>query len=123
MSLKIVIAAVTAATFSLAFAQGTPPTPASNPAVGKGQTSTQNTPMGTTGTPGGSATGSAAQGSTTGSGAASTAGSSGTMSSGSTASSTPSTSGSSGSMAADTSSSGSGSGSSATMRTAKADRN
>lgn len=115
MSLKIVIAAVTAATFSLAFAQGTPPAPASDPAVGSGQTSTQNTPMGATGTPGGSATGAAAQGSTTGSGSASTAGSSGTMGAGSSASSTPSSSDSSGSMAADSSSS--------TMRTAKADRN
>ena len=37
MSLKIVIAAVTAATFSLAFAQSTPPAPASDPAVGAGQ--------------------------------------------------------------------------------------
>jgi hypothetical protein len=50
-SLKILTAAAAAATFSLAFAQGTPPTPATDPAVGAGQRSTQNTPMGTTGTP------------------------------------------------------------------------
>ena len=123
MSLKLVTAAIAAASFGLAFAQGTPPkTSAADPAVGAGQRSTQNTPMGTTGTPGGS--GAAAQGSTSGSGSASTAASSGTMSSGSTASSTPSGSSSSGSMAS------SGSGSSTTVaagpsssKRAKADRN
>ncbi|MEJ5991109.1 hypothetical protein WG902_13995 [Ramlibacter sp. PS3R-8] len=124
MSFKIVIAAVTAATFSLAFAQGTPPKPASDPATGAGQRSTQNTPMGSTGTPG-AGSGAAAQGSTSGSGSASTAGSSGTMSSGSSASSTPSSSGSSDS--ASSSSTGSGSmasnSSSRSTRTAKADRN
>jgi hypothetical protein len=58
-SLKILAAAVAAATFSLAFAQGTPPTPSKDPATGAGQRSTQSTPMGDSGTPG--ATGAAAQ--------------------------------------------------------------
>ncbi|WP_048441848.1 hypothetical protein [Caenimonas sp. SL110] len=41
-----------------AFAQGTPPNAAiKDPAVGAGQQSTQSTPMGTTGTPGGNTTG------------------------------------------------------------------
>jgi hypothetical protein len=121
-TLKILAAAaVTAASISLAFAQGTPPKPGvTDPAVGAGQRSTQNTPMGTTGTPGG--TGAAAQGSTAGSAAATTAGSagaSGSMNSGSTASA--GTSGG-GSMA-----SGSGSGTQKkakkTRKVAKADRN
>ena len=87
-SLKILAAAVAAATFGLAYAQTAPPQPASNPAVGAGQRSTQNTPMGTTGTPGG---GAAAQGSTAGSTAGATgAASSGSMSSGSTAGATTS---------------------------------
>jgi len=68
-SLKILAAAaITAATVSLAFAQGTPPHPAANPAVGAGQRSTQNTPMGATGTPGSG--GATAQGSTSAGGAA-----------------------------------------------------
>jgi hypothetical protein len=67
MSTKILATAALAAATSLAFAQGTPPKPASNPAVGAGQRSTQNTPMGTTGTPGGGAAG--AQGAATGSSA------------------------------------------------------
>lgn len=72
---KILVAAMAAATFGLAFAQGTPPRPATDPAVGAGQRSTQGTPMGTTGTPGGG--GAAAQGSTAGGAAATTAGSTG----------------------------------------------
>lgn len=52
-SLKILVAAAAALTVSLSFAQGTPPHPAANPAIGAGQRSTDNTPMGTTGTPGG----------------------------------------------------------------------
>ena len=96
---KILAAAVAAATFGLAFAQGTPPAPASDPAVGAGQRSTQNTPMGTTGTPGG--TGAAAQGSTAGSAAATNAGSTGASgNTGSTAGAT--SSGSSTPMATDT---------------------
>ena len=89
---KFLAAAIAAATVSLAFAQGTPPRPATDPAVGAGQRSTQGTPMGTTGTPGGG--GAAAQGSTAGSAAATTAGSTGTtgssaaMNSGSTAGAT-----------------------------------
>ena len=86
-SLKILAAAVAAATVSFAMAQGVPPKPAAaDPAVGAGQRSTQNTPMGTTGTPGGG--GAAAQGSTAGSAAATTAGSTGasaSMNSGATA--------------------------------------
>lgn len=67
-SLKILTAAIAAATFSLAFAQGTPPRPATDPAVGAGQRSSQNTPMGSTGTPG--AGGGMAQGGTSAGGAA-----------------------------------------------------
>lgn len=114
-SLKILAAVAAATTFSLAFAQSTPPQPASNPAVGAGQRSTQETPMGTTGTPGSG--GAAAQGSTAGSAASGTmgSGSTDTMNSGST----------SGSMGSGSSASGSGS----TMDTgtgtrgARADRN
>jgi hypothetical protein len=97
---KILTAAIAAATFSLAFAQGTPPQPAADPAVGAGQRSTQNTPMGTTGTPGGS--GAMMQGGTSASGAAGataggtgataagTGGASGPMNSGATAGATSS---------------------------------
>jgi len=54
---KTLIALAAAALFGVAFAQSTPPnTAAKDPAVGAGQRSTQNTPMGTTGTPGGGAT-------------------------------------------------------------------
>lgn len=125
-TLKILAAAtVAAASVSLALAQGTPPRPATDPAVGAGQRSTQNTPMGTTGTPGGSGTaaqgttagGAAAQGSSAGSAAAGTAGStgaSGSMNSGATAGASSS---GSGSMAT-----GSGSGT-RTAKRAKADRN
>lgn len=46
--------AATVALAGVAIAQGTPPAPgATDPAVGAGQRSTQNTPMGSTGTPGG----------------------------------------------------------------------
>ena len=78
-SLKILTAAaITAATVSLAFAQRTPPRPATDPATGAGQRSTQNTPMGTTGTPGG---GGMAQGGTSAGGAAAaTAGTAGSTS-------------------------------------------
>lgn len=69
-TLKALVVAA-AATASLAFAQGTPPNPSvANPAQGAGQRSTQNTPMGTTGTPGNG--GAMAQG-TMGTGSASTA--------------------------------------------------
>lgn len=108
-SLKILTAVAAAATFSLAFAQGTPPQQATDPAVGAGQRSTQETPMGSTGTPG--SEGAAAQGSTTGSPAA------GTMGAGSSAS---------GTMSSDTGASTSGSGSTdsgASARPARADRN
>lgn len=48
-----------------ALAQSTPPTPgATDPAVGAGQRSTQETPMGATGTPAGGAAGTAAPAST-----------------------------------------------------------
>jgi hypothetical protein len=86
--LKTLVAGLATATVALAFAQGTPPNPAAaNPATGAGQRSSQNTPMGTTGTPTGG--GAAAQGTTAGSSAATSAatsantsaGSSGTMAS------------------------------------------
>lgn len=117
-TLKFIAATAFAASMGVAFAQSTPPnTSATNPAVGAGQRSTQNTPMGQTGTPAGG--GAAAQGSTAGSTAGST-GMSGTTGSGTTGSGTMSSgstmsSDTSGSMAAST---GSGSG-----RAARADRN
>lgn len=120
-SLKILAAIAATATVSLAMAQGVPPKPASDPAVGAGQRSTQNTPMGSTGTPGGA--GASAQGSTAGSSAATTTGntgatSSGSMNSGSSMnSSSPSTS-SSDTMASDSNTTGKKS-----KRVAKADRN
>jgi hypothetical protein len=117
--LKTVVVGIAAATAAFAFAQGNPPNPAvANPAQGAGQRSSQNTPMGTTGTPGGGAT---AQGSgSTG----------GTMSSGSTAGSAAAASAGTGSSASSTGSSGgssmaSGSGSSGGKkhaRRARADR-
>lgn len=68
----------TVAVVGTAMAQGTPPnTNVTNPAVGAGQQSSQQTPMGTTGTPGGTsgATTMGATGSTSGStGSASTMG-------------------------------------------------
>lgn len=87
--LKTLVAGLATATVALAFAQGTPPNPAAaNPATGAGQRSSQNTPMGTTGTPTGS--GAAAQGSTgtgsAGNTAAMSAGSSAGASSGTVAS-------------------------------------
>jgi hypothetical protein len=115
-SLKFLTAAVAAASFGLVYAQGTPPQPASDPAVGAGQQSTQSTPMGSTGTPGGSGT--AAQGSTSGSTTGGTSGStgasSGAMSSGSTAGATSGST--SGGATMDT-------GSTRTARTARTDRN
>jgi hypothetical protein len=121
-TIKYLVAAVAAASLGLAFAQGTPPKPgATDPAVGAGQRSTQNTPMGTTGTPGGG--GATAQGSKAGSAAATTAGStgasaSGTMNSGSTASASSS---GGGSMAS--SDGGSTKKAKKSKRVAKADRN
>lgn len=54
--LKGLVAGIAVATAAFAFAQGTPPNAAvTDPAQGAGQRSSQNTPMGTTGTPGGSA--------------------------------------------------------------------
>ncbi len=110
--LKGLLAGVaTVALIGTAMAQGNPPNPAVKSApVGAGQQSTQQTPMGTTGTPtgGGTATGA---GSTTGStnmGSSSTAG----TTSGSTAMGTTAP--------ADTSMSG---GKARPVRTARADRN
>lgn len=107
-SLKTLVAAITAATAAFAFAQGTPPQPgAADPAVGAGQRSTQETPMGTTGTPGGGAAAGSTSSGATMSGSTSGGTSSGTMSSDTAASSSSSGSGSTGT----------------TMRTARADRN
>lgn len=60
-SLKNVLAGIAAvAVMGTAIAQGTPPTTSSaDPATGAGQRSTQNTPMGSTGTPGANAGGNA----------------------------------------------------------------
>jgi hypothetical protein len=57
--------AATVALIGTALAQSTPPTPAAtDPAVGAGQRSTQETSMGATGTPAGGAAGTAAPAST-----------------------------------------------------------
>ncbi len=88
-----------------AMAQGTPPNPnVANPAVGAGQQSSQQTPMGTTGTQGGSAA--------TG---ASTMGATGTTAGSTTGSSAPSSSSTMGA-SSDTGSAGS-------TRAMRADRN
>ncbi|MBA2673020.1 proteophosphoglycan ppg4 [Ramlibacter sp.] len=73
IQLKALVASLaTVAIVGTAMAQGTPPNPAvKNPALGAGQQSTQNTPMGTTGTPGvtgGTTTGSSTMGTGTTSG-------------------------------------------------------
>lgn len=97
-----------------AIAQGNPPNPAvKNAPTGAGQQSSQNTPMGATGTPGGgaTATGSTATGSTSGGTTM------GTASSGATS---PGASMGSGSTSADTSAT---TRTTRPMRTAKADRN
>lgn len=86
MSTAKTLIAITATAFAaLAFAQSTPPqSGVADPAVGAGQRSTLDTPMGTTGTPGGAAAGSAASGSTMSSGGSVSSGASSgsTMSSG-----------------------------------------
>jgi|JI8StandDraft_1071087.scaffolds.fasta_scaffold163024_2 hypothetical protein len=58
VSIKGLIAGlVTVAAIGTAFAQSSPPNPAAaNPAIGAGQQSSQGTPMGMTGTPGGGGT-------------------------------------------------------------------
>jgi hypothetical protein len=82
--LKTMVAGLATATVALAFAQGTPPNPSvTNPAQGAGQRSSQNTPMGTTGTPGGA--GATAQGSMGTNSAGSAATSTAATSAGSTA--------------------------------------
>jgi hypothetical protein len=85
---KGLLGLATAAVMGAAFAQGTPPNPnVTNPAVGAGQQSSQNTPMGTTGTQGAATatTGSTAGSTSTGSGASTMGASSDTgMSTGTT---------------------------------------
>lgn len=120
------LAAVAATAFlGTAIAQGTPPNPAKpDPATGAGQRSTQNTPMGATGTPAGS--GAATAGSTAGATAAPmTSGSTGSTAAGSTSGSTMSSGtmpSGSGSMATG-STSGDTTMAKAPTRRAKADRN
>ncbi|MES2940692.1 MAG: proteophosphoglycan ppg4 [Pseudomonadota bacterium] len=77
IQLKTLVASLAAVAFvGTALAQGNPPNPSvSNPAQGAGQQSSQTTPMGTTGTPGGSGSTMGASTPTTGS----TAGSGTTM--------------------------------------------
>ncbi len=67
--IKGLLAGVAAiAVIGTAMAQGNPPNPAKSAPVGAGQQSTQKTPMGETGTPGGNATsGSSSTGSSMGS--------------------------------------------------------
>jgi hypothetical protein len=122
-SLKILAAVAAAATVSLAMAQGVPPKPAADPAVGAGQRSTQNTPMGSTGTPGGAGAGASAQGSTAGSSAATTTGSTGASSSGSMNSGSSMSSSSPSASSSDTMASDSQTTSKKSKRVAKADRN
>jgi hypothetical protein len=117
---KAMIAAIATVTAAFAFAQGNPPNPAvSNPAQGAGQRSSQNTPMGTTGTPGGGATaqGSGTTGGTMSSGA--TAGSTAAANAGTGAGSTASSSNMSGGT---TMASGSGTGKAKKAKRARADR-
>jgi hypothetical protein len=81
-ALKSMIALAAVAVVGVAMAQSTPPSASKDPATGAGQRSTQNTPMGTTGTPGGGATmsrstNSGTTGSGTSMGAGTTAGSTG----------------------------------------------
>lgn len=69
---KGLLGLATVAVMGAALAQGTPPNPnVTNPAVGAGQQSSQNTPMGTTGTQGAATatTGSTAGSTSTGSSA------------------------------------------------------
>lgn len=114
-SLKYILAAAAAASFGLAIAQGTPPSSsATDPAVGAGQRSTENTPMGSTGTPAGG--GAAAQGSPAGSSAATGAASTDTSTSGSTSGSATTTT-------TTTTDTGSSSGGSTMGRGARSDRN
>ena len=120
-SLKILAAIAATATVSLAMAQGVPPKPASDPAVGAGQRSTQNTPMGATGTPGGA--GASAQGSTAGSSAATTTGSTGASTSGSMNSGSSMSSPSPSTSSNDTMASDANTTTKKSRRVAKADRN
>lgn len=83
-SLKALFAGLaTVALVGTAIAQSTPPTTSNpNPATGAGQQSTQNTPMGSTGTQAGGAASATNSGSTMGSGTSSSSGT--TMDSGTT---------------------------------------
>lgn len=115
-SLKHLVAAIAAACFGIAFAQGTPPnTSTKDPATGAGQRSTENTPMGATGTPANG--GAAAQGSPSGSSAASSAATPDTSSS-----TSGTTSGSATTTTTDTGTSA-GTGSPTMGRSARSDRN
>ncbi|MDB5944283.1 MAG: hypothetical protein JWQ13_3849 [Ramlibacter sp.] len=105
----------TVALIGTAMAQGNPPNPAvKNAPTGAGQQSSQQTPMGTTGTPAGGAT---AAGSTssggTGSSTTGSASSGGSTSGGSTM----------GSGSTDTTTAAAGTGGSRSVRRARADRN
>lgn len=122
---SLIAGAAAVALAGTAIAQGTAANPAvKNPATGAGQQSSQNTPMGTTGTPGGSgssATGSGMSGGSTMSGSTNTA----PMNSGSTSSGMSSGSTSGSSMGATSAGSGTdmGTGGQRSTRRARADRN
>ena len=122
---SLIAGAAAVALVGTAVAQGTAANPAvKNPATGAGQQSSQNTPMGTTGTPGGSgsnATGSGMSGGSTMSGSTNTA----PMNSGSTSSGMSSGSTSGSSMGATSAGSGTdmGTGGQRSTRRARADRN
>ncbi len=94
IQLKALVASLaTVAIVGTAMAQGTPPNPAvKNPALGAGQQSSKNTPMGTTGTPG--ATGGTTTGSST-MGTGTTSGTSGSTMTGSSTTGSGSTMGAS----------------------------
>lgn len=119
---SLIAGAAAVALIGTAVAQGTAANPAvKNPATGAGQQSSQGTPMGTTGTPGGSgttATGSGMSSGSTMSGSTNTA----PMNSGSTAGSRSSGSTSGTSMGSTSAGSGTDMGTRSTRR-ARADRN
>lgn len=119
---SLIAGAAAVALVGTAVAQGTAANPAvKNPATGAGQQSSQGTPMGTTGTPGGSgttATGSGMSSGSTMSGSTNTA----PMNSGSTAGSMSSGSTSGTSMGSTSAGSGTDMGTRSTRR-ARADRN
>lgn len=120
---NLIAGAAAVALVGTAVAQGTTANPAvKNPATGAGQQSSQNTPMGTTGTPGGSGTAGSMSGSST-TAPMNSGSTSGTMSSGSTNSGSMSSGSTSGSSMGSTSAGSGTDMGTRTTRRARADRN